>query len=57
VVNQMNPGNVDTVFIAGKVKKWRGTLVGVDVPRALRLVQDARDAVMRRAGFAVNLLG
>jgi 5-methylthioadenosine/S-adenosylhomocysteine deaminase len=57
VVNQMNPGNVDTVFIAGKVKKWRGNLVGVDVPRVLRLVQDARDAVMRRAGFTVNLLG
>jgi len=57
VVNQMNPGNVDTVFIAGKVKKWRGNLVGVDLPRVLRLVKDARDAVMRRAGFAVNLLG
>jgi cytosine/adenosine deaminase-related metal-dependent hydrolase len=57
VVNLMNPGNVDTVFIAGKVKKWRGNLVGVDVPRVLRLVQDARDAVMRRAGFAMNLLG
>ena len=57
VVNQMNPGNVDTVLIAGKVKKWRGNLVGVDVPRVLRLVQDARDAVMRRAGFAMNLLG
>jgi 5-methylthioadenosine/S-adenosylhomocysteine deaminase len=56
-VNQMNPGNVDTVFIAGKVKKWRGNLVGVDVPRILRLVQDARDAVMRRAGYAMNLLG
>jgi 5-methylthioadenosine/S-adenosylhomocysteine deaminase len=57
VVNQMNPGNVDTVFIAGKVKKWRGNLVGVNVPRVLRLVQDARDAVMRRAGFAMNLFG
>ena len=57
VVNQMNPGNVDTVFIAGKIKKWRGNLVGVNIPRVLRLVQDARDAVMRRAGFAVNLFG
>jgi cytosine/adenosine deaminase-related metal-dependent hydrolase len=57
VVNQMNPGNVDTVFIAGKVKKWRGNLVGVNLPRVLRLVQDARDAVMRRAGFAMNLFG
>src|SRR5258708_13154462 len=40
VVNQMNPGNVDTVFIAGKIKKWRGNLVGVDVPRGPRPVQD-----------------
>ena len=57
VVNVMNPGHVDTVFIAGKVKKWRGSLVGVDVPRVLRLVAEARDAVVRRSGFRMNLLG
>jgi cytosine/adenosine deaminase-related metal-dependent hydrolase len=57
VVNLMNPGHVDTVLIAGKVKKWRGSLVGVDMPRVLRLVQDARDAVMRRAGYVMNLFG
>jgi 5-methylthioadenosine/S-adenosylhomocysteine deaminase len=57
VVNVMNPGHVDTVFIAGKARKWRGTLVGVDVPRVLRLVAEARDAVVRRAGFRMNLLG
>jgi cytosine/adenosine deaminase-related metal-dependent hydrolase len=57
VVNVMNPGHVDTVFIAGKVRKWRGNLVGVDVSRVLRLVSEARDAVVRRAGFRLNLLG
>jgi 5-methylthioadenosine/S-adenosylhomocysteine deaminase len=57
VVNMMNPGHVDTVFIAGKPKKWRGSLVGVDGPRVLRLVEEARDAVLRRAGFQMNLLG
>jgi 5-methylthioadenosine/S-adenosylhomocysteine deaminase len=57
VVNLMNPSNVDTVLIAGTLKKWRGNLVGVNVPRVLRLVQDARDAVMRRAGFQMSLLG
>jgi hypothetical protein len=57
VVNLMNPSHVDSVFIAGKVKKWRGNLVGVDVPRVLRLVQDARDAVVRRGGFQMNVLG
>src|SRR5262249_57751190 len=57
VVNVMNPGHVETVLIAGKVKKWRGNLVGVDLPRVLRLVEEARDAVVRRSRFRPNLLG
>jgi len=57
VVNLMNPSHVETVFIAGKVKKWRGNMVGVDMARVLRLVHEARDAVMRRAGYQMNLLG
>ena len=57
VVNLMNPGHVETVFIAGKVRKWRGNLVGVDEARIRRLVQEARDAVVRRAGFQLNVLG
>jgi cytosine/adenosine deaminase-related metal-dependent hydrolase len=57
VVNLMNPAHVDTVFIAGKVKKWRGNLVGVDTARVLGLVEEARDGVVRRAGFQMNLLG
>jgi 5-methylthioadenosine/S-adenosylhomocysteine deaminase len=57
VANMMNPGNVETVFIGGKLRKWRGRLIGVDVARAFRLAGEAREAVMRRAGFSVNLLG
>jgi cytosine/adenosine deaminase-related metal-dependent hydrolase len=57
VVNLMNPGNVEAVFIAGKVRKWRGNLVGVDRARVMRLAEQSRDAVMRRAGFAVDFLG
>jgi 5-methylthioadenosine/S-adenosylhomocysteine deaminase len=57
VVNVMNPGHVETVLIAGKLKKWRGNLVGVDLPRVLRLAEEARDNVLRRSGFAMNLLG
>src|SRR5262249_1014012 len=40
VVNLMNPGHVEAVFIAGKVKRWRGNLVGVDEARVRRLVQE-----------------
>jgi 5-methylthioadenosine/S-adenosylhomocysteine deaminase len=57
VVNLMNPSNIDTVFIAGRVRKWRGNLVGVDVPRVLRLVAEAHDGVVRRSNFTVDLLG
>jgi cytosine/adenosine deaminase-related metal-dependent hydrolase len=57
VVNLMNPSHVETVLIGGKIKKWRGSLVGVDVPRVLRMAEEARDALMGRVGFQRNLLG
>jgi 5-methylthioadenosine/S-adenosylhomocysteine deaminase len=57
VVNLMSPGHVDTVFIAGKVRKWRGNLVGIDAARVRKLAQEARDDVLRRANFRVDLLG
>jgi cytosine/adenosine deaminase-related metal-dependent hydrolase len=57
VVNLMNPSHVETVLIAGKVRKWRGSLVGVDEQRVRQLMQESRDAVLRRAGFEMNLLG
>jgi cytosine/adenosine deaminase-related metal-dependent hydrolase len=57
VANMMNPGHIDAVFIAGKVRKWRGALVGVDTARVLRLASEAREAVMRRGNFQINLVG
>jgi cytosine/adenosine deaminase-related metal-dependent hydrolase len=57
VVNMMNPSHVDAVFIGGKVKKWRGSLVGIDVPRVLRLAEEARDNLLRRVNYPKNLLG
>ncbi|HLH96945.1 MAG TPA: amidohydrolase family protein [Xanthobacteraceae bacterium] len=57
VVNLMNPSNVENVFIAGKIKKWRGNLVGIDMGRVLRLAELARDGVLARANFRANLLG
>jgi cytosine/adenosine deaminase-related metal-dependent hydrolase len=57
IVNLMNPSHVDTVLIAGKVRKWRGALVGVDTARVLGLAEESRNAVVRRSGFQMNLLG
>jgi len=57
VVNIMNPSHVDTVFVGGKIKKWRGSLTGIDTARVMRLTREARDAVLRRSGFQVNVVG
>jgi 5-methylthioadenosine/S-adenosylhomocysteine deaminase len=57
VVNLMNPGHIDAVLIAGKARKWRGSLVGVDIERVMREAGQARDRVMRRAGFNIDLVG
>jgi 5-methylthioadenosine/S-adenosylhomocysteine deaminase len=57
VVNMMNPSHVDTVFIAGRAKKWRGALTGINIPNVLRQAEEARDGVVLRAGVERNLLG
>jgi cytosine/adenosine deaminase-related metal-dependent hydrolase len=57
VVNLMSPGHVEAVFIAGRVKKWRGTLVSVDMPRVLQSMRDSRDGLLRRANFPIELFG
>jgi cytosine/adenosine deaminase-related metal-dependent hydrolase len=57
VANFMNPSHVESVFIAGKPKKWRGAMVGIDTARVLRLAQEARDGLMRRADHKIPLLG
>jgi hypothetical protein len=48
---------VEAVFIAGQIKKWRGNLVGVDMPRVLRSMEEARDGVLRRANFPMDPFG
>ena len=48
VVTMMDTSNVDTVFIGGRLKKWRGELVGVPVNRLLDRIEAARDRVLAR---------
>jgi cytosine/adenosine deaminase-related metal-dependent hydrolase len=57
VASLMHPGHVESVFIAGKPKKWRGELVGVDAARVRRLVAQSRDALFRRGNIHVDLAG
>jgi 5-methylthioadenosine/S-adenosylhomocysteine deaminase len=56
VVNIMNPGHVETVMVAGQLKKWRGTMVGVNADRVMRQAELSRNNVLERCGFKIDLL-
>jgi 5-methylthioadenosine/S-adenosylhomocysteine deaminase len=57
VILGMDTSNVDTVLVGGRVKKWRGQLVGVDLSRIERLVNESRDYVLSAAGWPPTLFG
>jgi cytosine/adenosine deaminase-related metal-dependent hydrolase len=50
VVSSADTANVDTVLVAGEVRKRHGRLVGVDLGRVRDLAGTARDAVLARTG-------
>ena len=51
VVTSMSPANVDTVLIGGQVKKRDGQLVGVDVARIGKLLDESRDRTLAAAKY------
>jgi cytosine/adenosine deaminase-related metal-dependent hydrolase len=54
VVEFSNVGNVDTIFVAGKVVKRDGKLVNVDFPSFRKKVDAARDGLFERAGVPTD---
>lgn len=48
--------NVDTVMVAGAVRKWRGALVGQDLASVRRAAYESRDYVAAQAGFPIDVL-
>ena len=57
IVLGMDTSNVDTVFVAGRLKKWKGELVGVDVAGLRRLVEASRDWLLTQAKWPKTALG
>jgi 5-methylthioadenosine/S-adenosylhomocysteine deaminase len=49
VVEFSNVGNINTILIAGKVKKKNGKLLGIDFPAFRKRVDAHRDALFERA--------
>jgi len=57
VVLGMDTSNVDTVFVGGKVRKWKGELVGVDVADLRRRAEQSRDWLLAQAKWPKTVLG
>jgi cytosine/adenosine deaminase-related metal-dependent hydrolase len=57
VVQAMDTSNVDTVIIAGQVRKRQGQLVGVDLAGIRQQAQASRDYIVQKAGWPTSRLG
>lgn len=57
VVTLMERSNVDTVMVAGKIRKWQGQLVGFDIPRLTREIEKSRDRIFKATGVERDLFG
>lgn len=55
VVTLMERSNVDTVIVAGQVKKWQGQMLGFDIERLRGELETSRDYLFEAAGVARDL--
>jgi 5-methylthioadenosine/S-adenosylhomocysteine deaminase len=55
VVSLMDRTNVETVIVAGKIRKWNGQLLDVDLRRLRRDLENSRDYLFNAAGIPQNL--
>ena len=55
VVSLMDTSNVETVIVAGKVRKWKGQLLDVDMRHLRRQLESSRDYLFGAAKIPQNL--
>ena len=55
VVSLMDRTNVETVIVAGQVRKWKGRLVDVNVDKLRSDLENSRDYIFSAAGVPQNL--
>ena len=55
VVSLMERSNVETVIVAGKVRKWKGRMLNVNLQRLRRELEASRDHLFAAAGITQNL--
>jgi 5-methylthioadenosine/S-adenosylhomocysteine deaminase len=55
VVSLMDRTNVESVIVAGKVRKWKGQLLDVDLDRLRQQIEASRDYIFSAANIPQNL--
>ena len=55
VVTLMDRSNVDTVMVAGQVKKWQGEMVGFDIDDLRAKLEASRDHLFQAAGIEQDI--
>ncbi|GAA3091469.1 amidohydrolase family protein [Nonomuraea salmonea] len=55
VVTLMDRGNVETVIVGGRIRKWRGRLLGADLPRLRAELEASRDHLFKETGLRQDL--
>ncbi len=55
VVSLMDRSNVESVIVAGKVRKWKGKLLDVDLNNLRRQLENSRDDIFAAAKVPQNL--
>jgi hypothetical protein len=51
----MERNNVETVIVAGKIRKWKGRLVDVNLGKLRRELEASRDYLFAAAGIPKDL--
>jgi 5-methylthioadenosine/S-adenosylhomocysteine deaminase len=57
VVSLMDRTNVETVIVAGKIRKWKGRLLDVDLNNLRRQLENSRDFIFNAAAIPADLRG
>jgi hypothetical protein len=57
VVSLMDRTNVETVIVAGKIRKWKGRLLDFNIDKLRNDLENSRDYVFSAAGVPQNLFG
>ena len=55
VVSLMERSNVETVIVAGKIRKWKGRLLGVNLNQLRTELENSRDYIFATAGVPKDL--